>query len=344
MSDLRSRVDSWFADLAARMQADADRDAAPEGETLTVRQLLGQFDYTRRGPYFVGVIREKLEAHGLRTSPDFEFEYVDNSISIELAHEKTELEWIDPTVRVGVLPAANNKPKSVAPDDPLCKATTLMSLNDYSQLPVMTSEHHVKGMINWRSIGEALAEGNSLTFVRECIENHHEIDITMPLADATDYICQHDCVLVRGKKCNKITGIVTAADLAIQFKHNTHPFLLIGEVEHHLRNFVRGKFTVAELEKVADGNKEVRGPDDLTFGGYCRLIENPGAWEKLGLNIDRASFSARIDAVRSIRNEIVHFSADDLRPSDVEFLHKTAQFCRKLVQFRHNSKGACTPN
>lgn len=337
MSDLRSRVDSWFTDLAARMQADADRDAAPEGEKLTVRQLLGRFDYVRRGSYFVSVIRERLEAHGLRTSPDFEFEYVENSISIELAREKTKPEWIDPTVRVGALPAAHNKPVYVAPDNPLAKAATLMGLNDYSQLPVMTSEREVKGMINWRSMGEAYAGGNSPEFVRECMENHHEIGIDMILADATDYICRHDCVLVRGED-KEITGIVTAADLALQFKKNTHPFLLVGEIEHHLRNFVRGKFTVNELKEVADGSKEILGPDDLTFGGYCRLIEIQKNWERLGLSIDRVSFLDRINKVRYIRNEIVHFSADDVDPSDVDCLHKTAQLCRKIVKFQQPNR------
>ena len=337
MSDLRSRVDSWFAELATRMHGEADRGATPEGETLTVRQLLHRFDYYRRGPYFVSVIRDRLEAHKLRSSPDFEFENVDNPISIELIREFAEAEWIDPTIRVRILPAATNPPERVTPDHTLVRATTLMRLNDYSQLPVMTSDHVVKGMISWRSIGEAYAEGNSPEFVRECLEKEHIVDINMTLVDATDDIYQYDCVLVRDEH-NKITGIVTAADLAAQFRQHAYPFLLVGEVEHNLRNLVTGKYTVNELKAVSDGNKEILGPNDLTLGGYCRLMENPENWEKLGLNVDRASFLERIHKVRHIRNDIVHFSTDDLDPSDIDYLHKVAQFFRKLGRFRQRSK------
>ena len=277
--------------------------------------------------------RESLALHGLRTSPDFEFEYVDDSITVELEVDIAEIDADkprnDPTVRVALLEAAHRPPLRVAPDDPLVKATTLMRIEDYSQLPVMTNDRDVRGMVSWQSIGEVYARGHNPVMVRECMEDAHEIDEKMPLADATDKICEHGYVLVRASD-RRITGIVTAVDIANQFKQGAHPFFLIGEIEYHLRNLVRRKFTVEELGSASDGNKEVRGPDDLTFGGYCRLLEKPEAWETLGLNVDRKSFVDLLHSVREIRNDIMHFTPDEHDPSDIDRLERMALFFRKL--------------
>ena len=57
------------------------------------------------------------------------------------------------------------------------------------------------------------------------MEEAHEIGVEATFADATREICKHAYVLVRGEY-KKITGILTAADLAIQFEELAHPFLL----------------------------------------------------------------------------------------------------------------------
>ena len=323
----------WLNDVAKRLREELDAGAAPQPERLSVRQFLAHFGYSRRRSRVVAEIREHLALHGLRTTPDFEFEYVDDSITVELEVEIAEIDADkprdDPTVRVALLEAAHRPPVRVAPDDPLAKATTLMRIEDYSQLPVMTTDRDVKGMVSWQSIGEAYARGHSPELVRECLEDAYEVDDKMPLADATDKICEQGYVLVRSSD-KRITGIVTAVDIANQFKQGAHPFFLIGEIEHHLRNLVRRKFTVDELDNASDGNREIRGPDDLTFGGYCRLFEKPEAWEKLGLKVDRKSFVDLLHAVRDIRNDIMHFTPDEHDPGDIVRLERMAHFFRKL--------------
>ena len=334
MPELLDSANEWLKDLAKRMQDEIDAGAVPTAEKLTVRHFLGQFDYHRRGPNVVSMIRSALETHGLRTTPDFEYEYVHDYIALELdvdveaiAAEKT---LDDPTVRIGILSAAHNTPVSVKPDNEIVKATTVMQMEDYSQLPVMTNEREVKGVISWQSIGEAYSSQRNPTMVRECMEHAHEVDSSMMLADATEQICSHGYVLVRGED-NVITGIVTAADLADQFKQLAHPFLLIGEIEHHLRNMVIRKFTGHEFAEASEGSKPVSGPDDLTFGGYCTLLERKESWNKLDLSIDRNEFVQRLHLIRRIRNEVMHFSPDEYEPEDMEQLEKMAQFFRKSL-------------
>ena len=328
-------VGEWLDEVATRLRAEIDGGAAPKGEEITVRELLNRFGYARRGIVVVAVIRGALEERQLRTVPDFEFEWIDNPISIvqtveaKGARDKTP---VDPTIRVGILPAAHNAPVSVKRDDTLAKATTIMQIEDYSQLPVMPNERTVKGIVSWASIGAAHAQGKKPTRVRECMVEAQMIDVQMPLADATDMIQMHDYVLVRGKD-RRITGIVTAVDLAHEFKQLTQPFLMIGEIEHHVRNLIRGKFSIEEFVEAALGDETVRGPHDLTFGGYCRLLQSKEAWARLGLNIDHSEFKSRLESLRKIRNDVMHFSPEPRDPSEIRQLECMARFCRTLTTY-----------
>ena len=325
----------WL-DQVAKTQRDAiEAGATPNGEETTARQLLNRFGYARRGRWVIAEIRNALNERQLRTSPDFEFEWVDNPLLITLEDNGERLggrKAVDPTVRIGMLPAAHNKPVSVKRDDSLVKATTIMRIEDYSQLPVMPNPHTVKGVVSWKSIGAAHAEGRTPTKVRECMGEPCIVDIQMTLGDATDLIHEHEYVLVKGSN-KKIGGIVTAADLALQFKQLTYPFLLIGEIEHHLRNLIRGKFSVEELVEASGGDPEVRGPDDLTFGGYCRLLQKKAAWTKLNVNVDRAEFNERLDLMRQIRNDIMHFTPEPRDALEIRGLECMARFCRTLTSY-----------
>ena len=180
MSEQNS-LDVWLRDVTERMQGERKAGAAPKAETLTVRQFLNKFGNARRGYRVVGAVRQQLEKYHLRTSPDFEFEYIDTPISIELDNDvrakDTEKKSVSPTVRIDCLTAAHNNPVRVSPDDSVVRATTVMWVESFSQLPVMTTDREVKGIVSWRSIGMAYAEGRSPSEVRECMEDAHEIDI-----------------------------------------------------------------------------------------------------------------------------------------------------------------------
>ena len=337
MSDKFESAGRWLQKLSEKMQADVQAGSAPKVEDITVRQLLEKFGYIRRGNIVIREIRRILDKYDLRISPDFEFEYIDNLIQIQLDDDGgLRDEYQDsssPTIHVDSLEAAHNDPVCVSPSDSVVKATTLMRMRCFSQLPVMTTPTEVKGVISWRSIGKAHADGRDPERVGDCMEDAHEINTRTTLSDAVHEVWKHDYVLVRGRD-KKITGIVTAADLADQFRQLAHPFLLVGEIEHHLRNVVNGRFTVEQFASAAKGEQEVRGPDDLTFGGYCRLLQNPESWSTLGLTVDRREFVKCLDRVRTIRNDIMHFSPDGIGDDDVMHLEQMAGLLRELAQTR----------
>ena len=111
---------------------------------------------------------------------------------------------------------------------------TFMRLHDYSQLPVLPHPKRLEGVVSWKSIGRVVSEGTLPSTVKECIEDAQAVDESVPLTEAVAMIWRDDYILVRGHDAT-ITGIVTAADLALEFKERTQPFILIGEIEHQLR-------------------------------------------------------------------------------------------------------------
>ena len=330
---------SFLEEIAHRMKNEASGGAKPKPEQITVRNLLGKFAYQRRSKFIVSHIRNALEKLELRVVPDFEFAYIDSIVAITLRAEAGDISaegQDDPTVRIGALEAANRLPTYVNPNKPLAAATTLMQLKDYSQLPVLDDKNYrnIKGVISWTSIGSRLALSKKCKLVRDFMNPAKEIPSAAPLLDAIQDISEHGYVLVRDAE-QKITGIVTASDIAHQFMQLASPFLLVGEIEGHLRGLVQGKFTLEQLRGSTPnhaGGHRISGPADLTLGNYHRLLQNPDHWSLLNLEIDREQFNKRLEAVKDIRNDVMHFDPEGLAPEDSKTLHEFAKFFRDLAR------------
>lgn len=343
-----------------RLQAIAT--ALSNGEvspTPTVRDFLWWFGAMRRGQYIVRGLRHSLKRAGLITKPDFESAYIDARITFELATETIKasatatgdsnatatatvvteettapisIGIADPTYRISKLAAANSIPIYVAPDRPVTEAVTLMLSNDFSQLPVMTNERNVKGLISWQSIGARWALDREGQEVRHYMEEAVEIPSDRSMFAALPLIVEHGYVLVRGAE-SKISGIITTSDLSLQFQQLAEPFLLLGEIENHIRRLMDGKFTKEELASAkdpSDTDREIENVADLTFGEYVRVLQEPSRWKKLGLAIDRTIFIKDLDGVRAIRNDVMHFDPDPLPDSDLRALRKFVKFLQAL--------------
>ena len=238
----------------------------------------------------------------------------------------------DPIYRIVRLAASTRRPLSVAPETKLEEAITHMLTNDFSQLPVMTREREVKGIITWASIGSRLAMGKNCFVAREFMEQHHEIRSDASLISAIGIIAEHQYVLVRGHD-QKITGIVTASDLSLQFQQLAEPFLLLGEIENHLRKFIGQRFTPTELKSVkdpTDPKRVVSSVADLTYGEYKRLLENQERWDKLNITVDRKTCIEKFENVRRIRNDVMHFNPDGIPERDLQAIREFARFLQRL--------------
>lgn len=330
-------------------------------QSVTVREFLSWFGAQRRSYRIVADIRVALINAQLTTEPDFEPLYLDSLIEIKSSADTVPLAanatsvatltgtlqldsvvvqgtissvapYIDPTHRISKLAAANSPPLSVKPDATLEEAATLMSVRGFSQLPVMTTTREVKGVIGWASIAPRMAFGTPGRLVRDLMDTHHEVRADVSIFQAIPLIVQYDYVLVRAAD-NQISGIVTASDLSLQFLQLSEPFLLLSEIENHIRQLIGDKFTPAELAAVGnptDTGRRIERVTDLAFGEYVRLLENPDRWTRLGISIDRVAFCQHLDSVRVIRNDVMHFDTDGISPNDIEALREFARFLQRL--------------
>jgi hypothetical protein len=210
----------------------------------------------------------------------------------------------------------------------------------------MQNERDVKGMISWASIGKKLVLSQTPIFVRDCMEPHFEISADKSLFYAVDGIIRNEYVLVRGAD-QKISGIVTTADLSREFNALAEPFLLLGEIENHLRVLIESVFTQDEVRAVrdpADAARLISSASDLAFGEYIRLLEAKENWTRLGLDLDRKTFLQGLTRIKDVRNDVMHFSPDPLQDSAMDFLKSFHKMLRELVELRASgAHGAPSP-
>lgn len=302
---------------------------APTPET--VRSFLLWFGgASRRSARLVNRIRSFLDGHGLRTEPDFESVWLDEEIKFVSAASGGQ-DLIDPVVRIGRIDAANHRPVSVSPNATLAEVVTIMLTNDFSQVPVMTGPRDVKGVVSWKTIGTRLSLKKECNEARDAMEEAVICSSEETLFEAMTKISREDYVLVSSKD-KSISGIVTAADVNEQFKGLAEPFLLVGEIEIGLRRMLHQKFSKEDLTGAVRGDDErvVDSISDLTFGEYGRLLQSDDNWARVGGGIDKSVFISRLDKIREIRNEIMHFDPDGLDDEDLKDLREFARFMKRL--------------
>ncbi len=325
-------------------------------EPISVRTFVSWYwGYQRRSYWIVKQIKASLKEVKLETFPDFNSAYIDSLIEFRKAlpgssNKEGEypkniadkniddvLNIDDPTYRLSRLEAANKDLIFVKPDTELSEAITLMINYDYSQLPVMQQpKRDLKGVISWRSIGRNLFVNKSSTTVRELMEpNFQLIAHDTSLFKALPMIIEHDYVLVKNN-LNEICGIITASDLSLQFKQLTEPFLLVAEIENHLRQIL-GKLPKSDLELAKDEKDTTRKIEtviDLTFGEYLRLCQRPELWVNLNLAIDRKIFCDNLEKIRDIRNNIMHFDPDGLEAESIDILRNFVRLLQTLKDLK----------
>ena len=237
------------------------------------------------------------------------------------------------------LKSANNPPMSIAPNRKVTEAITRMLLRDFSQLPVMSGEREVKGIISFKSISECLTSGRDLDGeVREYMNTSaFEIRIDDPLLDVIGDIIRNGYALVRER--GKIVGIVTDSDLSEQFRQLSEPFLVIKQIENHLRSLIQTRIPEDTLQRLNGADfeaprREVKSVLDLVFGDYQRLLHDDKNWEKLRVRADKAVFHRELEKTRKIRNNVMHFDPDGITSEDLTVLQEFAKLLRTLEDRR----------
>lgn len=321
--------------------AAARADSAPI--RLTIRQLLGYWDARRRGYWITEEIKQDLTEARIATHPDFTEGWIDSSI--ELVPIKSPAAQSDEQVpavssapnatqvslRVMSLASANSTVEFVRLDDTLERAQTLMICNDYSQLAVQSGPRDLRGAVSWESIAQAKI-GKPEAGLRDAIRQPEVVGLHDDLLARIPMIVEAGFVFVQASD-RQICGIVTTADLSLEFGALAKPFFMLAEVERRLRRLIDRKFNSDEIAAVvdpADTERSAASASDLTIGEAARLLESPANWNRLGWLLDRPIFINQLHGVRQIRNEVMHFSPDPLDEDQIRRIELFLRSLRKL--------------
>ncbi|MET9226759.1 CBS domain-containing protein [Lentzea sp. NPDC003310] len=330
----------------AEFLKDAASRALNDRVRLTVRQLLAHWGAKRRGYWIVEQIERELKEAGLTTTPEFTDCWIDNEVTLvpisvtkQLAPVSPSLESTEITdhalpdvaLRVDNLPSANISVISVAPDSSLATAQSLMMRHDFSQLAVMSGSRNLRGAVSWESIAQARIR-NPHAPLREAITRVETVYGRDNLLARVPLIMSAGFVFVLSKD-KTIQGIVTTADLSQQFADLANPFFVLAEIERRLRRRINSQFTCEEIaacKNPRDTQRQVSSADDLTLGECVRLLDEPSRWEQLDWKLDRQVFIEALNDVRSVRNEVMHFSPDPLDSGQLTHLDNFVRWLRKL--------------
>jgi predicted transcriptional regulator len=249
---------------------------------------------------------------------------------------KTEIP-VDPIRRIKTLDSANTIPLFVNNDASLLEATTIMQSRDFSQLPVLNgSVRNLVGYISWETIAKAKINGVNSDKVKDYMNpNVATLTPDTPLIKAIEIVKKNDFAVVLAKD-KSLYGIVTVNDVTEQFIKETDSFVLLSELECHLRNLLRDIILEEDLKKLCmrEQGREVTSIDEMTFGDYVTVFGNEEQWKKLHIAADRKAFLAQLESIRKLRNDVMHFRPSGLSEENKEMLKHFVTYLRELSKYK----------
>ena len=312
-------------------------------EEFSVRELLSLWGAKGRGDQ-ISRIEADLANHGLVTSPSFRKVTLDATVRLVVAAGDTDDDVTvqpglpapaldeddaddDPIgLTVGNLPSALGGLRSVAPNATFDEAITKMLLNDFSQLAVLNGPRNLRGAVTWKSIAHARHADSRANLSDAIDEDAVAVRYDKELIDVLPDLQRIGFVFVRDQE-NVVAGIVTTADVVQAYGEMAMPFFQIGELDRSLRRIISRNL---DLDQVAVRcNRRVRSYDELSMGEYQRVLEDPAVWTRLGWPLDRITFIDRLDEIRNIRNDVMHFNPDPPPAGTIEKLRKLNSLLRQ---------------
>ena len=233
------------------------------------------------------------------------------------------------------LPSAslNERLQTVQRSDSTRKASAIMLAEGFSQVPVLSGERKVIGVITWRSLAcHPSLDEVSAGDVCEPIPSGRLFPLSTPVTDILDLMLTDEFILTHNEQ-DIPCGIVTAADMVEWAKQHLRALLAVEDIERHLRKV---------LDEFLNG-EECEDLDSLNFSDYLKLLSDRSNWSQLsslGLwrMVDHREFKSRLQAVIEARNRIFHFRhaiADDndsTKLDDIETLTTFAKFIATICE------------
>jgi len=294
---------------------------------ITPRSLFEAFGFYRRTINNCWHIDKFLADNKLEIEPHYNDVWFDYPCELHLKPQKASRKIKKDAVRrIGEIEQAHIPPLTIAINKSLSEALTIMQMHNYSQLPVM-DEDKLYGYISTDTILSSITRGVESKWLRDFVS----VDApTLPIdglfLEAITTIKKYGFVIILDQ--DNPTGIVTYDDITSQYYSWAKPFYLIEEIENHVRNLIADKCTQDEIEEVChkSGSEQVT-VDDMTFGNYLQIFKKEECWKKFNFKyVDQLELVKALNAVREIRNAVMHFKTMEVSDERQEILEQTAKY------------------
>lgn len=327
--------------------------ARPAGSyvEITLDDLREKCGHRKRTEDSVAHMRRLLDDAGLVTEPDFVeadrralLRLVPDSDARTTAEAEPEAaedtpesdadEFRFPPVapKVSDIPSACSELISITRESTIAEACDLLFHHDIGQLPVLSGPAVCHSMVTWKSLMRAQVVNPDAT-IRDCEEEAVSVPLDANLIDQLGKINTTGVAFVH-RSDDVYCGVVTAREVTEYLSHIVEPFYVLGEIERRLRHRLNQVFTAEDFAPYGTNKKPVRNADDMMFWQYLSLLSDPDRFARLGWPTSCERFQARLDAVRKIRNSVMHFNADIIEPAKLNTLFSFLKSLRDL-QRRH---------
>jgi CBS domain-containing protein len=215
-------------------------------------------------------------------------------------------------------------------DAPLCvkasasvrEALSLMIEHDYSQLPVISEDGLLVGIVSHEMISRRYYHLDGAVnllglSVDHCIVPAHTLTPDRDLLEALDRLKEVYAIVVTVEQ--RPVGILTDFDTTHFFRDLTEDLILVEDIEVTLRHYVEeawpGEDDLASALIEAFGRRSDGTPskayERLTFHEHVGLLAADVNWEKLrGALEPKELFLQLMEQVRLIRNQLAHFRGE----------------------------------
>ncbi len=214
---------------------------------------------------------------------------------------------------------------TVREDNKIKDALTIMIEKDYSQLPIVTSEGVLIGIISEQSIsrmffhlGEKISNIALLEqHVGECRDIATTILEDSFIVDALELLQRTNAVIVVNYK-KEPKGILTDYDMHQFFRGFSQDLIQVQNVELKLREYIQmafpdqNKMDSALINAFGATKKDADKPnysfEELSFYQHIKLITAEGNWGKFDhVFKPKDTFEVLMQQVRLIRNDLAHY-------------------------------------
>lgn len=246
---------------------------------------------------------------------------------------------------------ANKNPVTVFDTDSVRKALSLMTTNNFSQLPVINREGKALGIITSESIlrgletfgatishmqvEDALNRMRALDAMDEVKRTFREDDDLFSLLDD---LKESNVVLIVDKE-QKLISIITSYDTTDYFRIRSEDLMYAREIEEMLKEYINAYFTTSaglDIKARDDAvNAMFKKPfEKLSQHEYIRLLLDNSRWPKYSsiFSFDCETVFNILDDARKTRNAYAHFHTEEITTEQRERL----KFCRDWLA-RHTA-------